>query len=39
MTDPTNSQDAFNAIFPNDPQTGEVNMAGFADPSIGMKWH
>jgi hypothetical protein len=33
------SQDAINAIFPSDPQTGEVSFSTFVDPSIGMKWH
>ena len=32
-------QDAFNNLFPHDPQTGELSMSGYTDPSIGMKWH
>ncbi len=32
-------QDAFNNLFPHDPQTGELRLMGFTDPNIGMKWH
>jgi hypothetical protein len=34
-------QDAFNAIFPQNPQTGEIEFSAFMDPGItgpGMKW-
>lgn len=30
--------EAVNAIFPVDPTTGEVNLAGYHDPSIGINW-
>lgn len=30
--------EAVNAIFPVDPATGEVNLAGYHDPSIGIDW-
>lgn len=30
--------DAINAIFPSDPTTGEINLAGYHDPSISMDW-
>lgn len=30
--------EAVNAIFPVDPSTGEVNLAGYHDPSIGINW-
>lgn len=32
-------QDALNALFPSDPQTGDINFQNFANPNIGMKWH
>lgn len=32
--------DALNALFPPDPQTGDINFQNFANPNIGgMKWH
>lgn len=30
--------EAINALFPVDPTTGEVNLAGYHDPSIGIDW-
>ena len=30
--------EAVNAIFPLDPATGEVNLAGYHDPSISINW-
>jgi hypothetical protein len=31
-------KDVINAIFPNDPITGELNISGFHDPSLGINW-
>lgn len=31
-------QDVLNGLFMNDPQTGELTISGFGDPSLGMNW-
>lgn len=29
-------QDIINNLFPHDPSTGELNISGFHDPSLGL---